>query len=414
MRIKKMTATFGKLDGAVLELREGLNILTAPNEAGKSTWCAFLRAMLYGIPTRERDTRTALAEKNRYAPWSGAPMAGEIELTWRGQDITLRRFAKGASPFGGFEAVYTGTGEAVSGLTAENCGEVLLGVGRETFQRTAFVGQSGVPIDADPDLEKRIAALVSSGEEVRLYACGGDGTLNEVVNGAAGFDNAAVTCVPKGTGNDFLKLFGPRFRELFNDLEALAAGPQRAFDLMDCNGKLGLDVVCAGVDARIAAGVHRYKDLRFVSGIGAYLLSLTEQVIFRGLCRPLTIRADGLDWQERQTAILCICNGRHYGGGFMPVPDAMPDDGVLDVLAVGEISRLTFFRLVGKYAQGLYRQYPQFITDWHGQSLSFSSPREITVVVDGEVMRGTRFTVRLSPLKINFFFPAGADYSPEF
>ena len=98
----------------------------------------------------------------------------------------------------------------------------------------------------------------------------------------------------------------------------------------------------------------------------------------------------------------------------MPVPDAMPDDGVLDVLAVGEISRLTFFRLVGKYAQGLYRQYPQFITDWHGQSLSFSSPPEITVVVDGEVMRGTRFTVRLSPLKINFFFPAGADYSPEF
>lgn len=131
-------------------------------------------------------------------------------------------------------------------------------------------------------------------------------------------DNAAVTCVPKGTGNDFLKLFGPRFRELFYDLEALAAGPQRAFDLMDCNGKLGLDVVCAGVDARIAAGVHRYKDLRFVSGIGAYLLSLAEQVIFRGLCRPLTIRADGLDWQERQTAILCICNGRHYGGGFMP------------------------------------------------------------------------------------------------
>ena len=264
------------------------------------------------------------------------------------------------------------------------------------------------------DAQRLAATAARTGGPVRIYACGGDGTLNEVVNGAAGFDNAAVTCVPKGTGNDFLKLFGPRFRELFYDLEALAAGPQRAFDLMDCNGKLGLDVVCAGVDARIAAGVHRYKDLRFVSGIGAYLLSLAEQVIFRGLCRPLTIRADGLDWQERQTALLCICNGRHYGGGFMPVPDAMPDDGVLDVLAVGEISRLTFFRLVGKYAQGLYRQYPQLITDWHGQSLSFSSPREITVVVDGEVMRGTRFTVRLSPLKINFFFPAGADYSPEF
>ena len=90
------------------------------------------------------------------------------------------------------------------------------------------------------DAQRLAATAVRTGGPVRIYACGGDGPLNEVVNGAAGFDNAAVTCVPKGTGNDFLKLFGPRFRELFYDLEALAAGPQRAFDLMDCNGKLGL------------------------------------------------------------------------------------------------------------------------------------------------------------------------------
>lgn len=165
MRIKKMTATFGKLEGAVLELKEGLNVLQAPNEGGKSTWCAFLRSMFYGIPTRERDTKTTLAEKNRYAPWSGSPMAGEVDLTWGGRDITLRRFAKGNAPFGGFEAVYTGTEEPVPGLTGENCGELLLGVSREVYQRSAFVGQSGVPIDADPELERRIAALVSSGEE---------------------------------------------------------------------------------------------------------------------------------------------------------------------------------------------------------------------------------------------------------
>ena len=165
MKIKRMAATFGRLEGAVLELHDGLNILQAPNEGGKSTWCAFLRAMLYGIPTRERDTRTTLAEKNRYAPWSGSPMAGEVLLTWQGRDIRIRRFAKGASPFGGFEAVDAATGEPVPGLTGENCGEALLGVGREVFQRSAFVGQSGLPVDADPELERRIAALVSSGEE---------------------------------------------------------------------------------------------------------------------------------------------------------------------------------------------------------------------------------------------------------
>ena len=165
MIIKKMTATFGKLDGAVLELKEGLNILQTPNEGGKSTWCAFLRAMFYGIPTRERDTKTTLAEKNRYAPWSGAPMAGEVLLTWRGREILLRRFAKGAAPFGGFEAVDAATGETIPGLTGTNCGEVLLGVGREVWQRSAFVGQSGIGVDANPELERRIAALVSSGEE---------------------------------------------------------------------------------------------------------------------------------------------------------------------------------------------------------------------------------------------------------
>ena len=165
MIIKKMTATFGKLEGAVLELKEGLNVLQLPNEGGKSTWCAFLRAMFYGIPTRERDTRTTLAEKNRYAPWSGSPMAGEVLLTWRGRDIQIRRFAKGTAPFGGFEAVDAATGEGVPGLTGENCGEILLGVGREVWQRSAFVGQSGLAVDADPELERRIAALVSSGEE---------------------------------------------------------------------------------------------------------------------------------------------------------------------------------------------------------------------------------------------------------
>lgn len=97
----------------------------------------------------------------------------------------------------------------------------------------------------------------AAGEPIRIYACGGDGTLNEVVNGAAGHDHVAITNVPKGTGNDFLKLFGPDYRTLFYDLKTLSEGPQTAFDLIDCNGKLGIDVVCAGVDARIAAGVHR-------------------------------------------------------------------------------------------------------------------------------------------------------------
>ena len=257
--------------------------------------------------------------------------------------------------------------------------------------------------------EELSRAAAQSGQPVRIYACGGDGTLNEVVCGAAGYDNAAITNVPCGTGNDFLKIFGSNYRSAFSDLAALADGPQAAFDLMDCNGKLGLGVICAGVDARIASDVHKYKRLPLISGMGAYILALAENVLFKSISRPTDVQVEG-ETLTGNTTIICICNGRYYGGGFMPVGDAMPDDGILDMLVVPKVSRLTFFRLVGKYAKGEYRRYPQLIRHFHGREISFTSSQEIVTVVDGEVMRGSRFTVRLSDQKVNFFYPACVNY----
>ena len=165
MKILSMTATFGPLERATLEVKEGLNLIHAPNEGGKSSWCAFLMAMLYGIDTRDRDKKGALADKNHYQPWSGAPMEGELNLEWQGRAITLRRGPRGTVPFGSFSAVYTATGEPVPGMTAQTCGELLTGVSRPVFERSAFLGGDALPVTADPQLEKRIAAILSSGEE---------------------------------------------------------------------------------------------------------------------------------------------------------------------------------------------------------------------------------------------------------
>ena len=252
-------------------------------------------------------------------------------------------------------------------------------------------------------------AAGESGEMVRVYACGGDGTLNEVVCGGAGFDNLAVTHVPTGTGNDFLKIFGAG-AERFHDLVALREGPQTVLDVMDCNGKLGLDIVCAGVDARVAADVPKYKSLPLVRGTGAYILSLLVNIFFKEMARPMTVEVEGRTI-SREVTILCICNGRHYGGGFMPVADAMPDDGILDILLVPKVSLFTFLRLVGKYATGRYREYPELVWDFHTDRLTFSAPEPITVVVDGEVMVDTSFTVGLSEKKVNFFYPEGISYA---
>ena len=128
MRIYSMTATFGKLEGQSLTLKPGLNRIHAPNEWGKSTWCAFLMAMLYGVDTRAKSTRGSLADKDHYAPWSGSPMSGRMELDWQGRNITIERSTRGRIPLGCFRAYETETGAEVPELTAENCGQMLLGV----------------------------------------------------------------------------------------------------------------------------------------------------------------------------------------------------------------------------------------------------------------------------------------------
>ena len=165
MRIYSMTATFGKLNHQTLTLEPGLNIIEAPNEWGKSTWCAFILAMLYGIDTSARSRKDALAEKEHYAPWSGAPMSGRMELRWKDRDITIERSTRGRIPFGQFRAYETATGLEVEELTGANCGEKLLGVEQSVFARSAFMGLKDMPVTEDEALRRRLNSLVTTGEE---------------------------------------------------------------------------------------------------------------------------------------------------------------------------------------------------------------------------------------------------------
>ena len=165
MRIYKMTATFGKLEHETLTLEPGLNIITAPNEWGKSTWCAFLMAMLYGLDTRAKTTKTALADKERYQPWSGSPMSGRIDLSWDGRDITIERSTRRRVPLGEFKAYETESGLPVEELTAANCGQVLLGVEQTVFRRAGFIRFSDLPVTQDEALRRRLNALVTTGDD---------------------------------------------------------------------------------------------------------------------------------------------------------------------------------------------------------------------------------------------------------
>lgn len=165
MILCSMTATFGKLDGEALSFSPGLNLITAPNEWGKSTWCAFLLAMLYGIDTRQRARQGQLPDKERYKPWSGKPMEGSMEVLWQNRRITIQRQTKGRVPMGHFRAFETETGFPVPELTADRCGQVLLGVERSVYQRTGFLQGRDLTVSRDEALSHRLNRLVTTGDD---------------------------------------------------------------------------------------------------------------------------------------------------------------------------------------------------------------------------------------------------------
>ncbi len=169
MIIKRLCASFGRLTNETLTLKDGLNIIQAPNETGKSTWCAFIKAMLYGIRTSERDKAGYLSAKTRYRPWGGAPMEGSMDIETDGVAVTIQRISDGRVPMKDFSAVLTGTGEPFSALYPDTAGETLTGASEEVFERSAFISQAGVKVSQTPELEKRITSLVSTGDETVSY-----------------------------------------------------------------------------------------------------------------------------------------------------------------------------------------------------------------------------------------------------
>lgn len=280
--------------------------------------------------------------------------------------------------------------------------------------RTVFPkdGYEAYPTTAAGDARQLALEAAQPGDAVRIYACGGDGTLNEVVNGAAGFDNAAITNIPLGTGNDFIRIFGKDARQGFSDVAALKEGPWAPMDLIDCNGFLGLNTVCAGVDARVCDSVDKYKRLPLINGTGAYVMSLVENLC-RGVKKPMVVDMGPIHYAG-PTAILCVCNGRYYGGGFYPVPEAMPDDGTLDMLLIGDLTATQLAKYIGKYSSGRYKDCPpELVKSWHGDKVVISSTQDIVAAVDGEVIRAREFTIRLSEKKINFFWPTHLSYGAK-
>ncbi len=261
-----------------------------------------------------------------------------------------------------------------------------------------------IAVSACPgDCTRLAREAARSGEAYRLYACGGDGTLNEVVAGAAGYDNVSVTCYCGGSGNDFVKLFNQP--EAFLDLERLLDCEETAFDLVRCNEDLCLNICSVGLDARIGTDVSNYKRLPLLSGFRAYALSAVINTI-RGVSEHYVVEINGEQIDGEHT-LICACNGRYYGGGFNPVPTADPSDGLLDVLLVKKVSRLKVLEVIGKYKAGRYAALPTLVRHFQCKSLKILCDKPTPINLDGELRIGQTVNIQIADEKIRFFYPKG-------
>ncbi len=257
------------------------------------------------------------------------------------------------------------------------------------------------PMDA---VEKIRREADRSQELLRVYACGGDGTLNECVNGAALRSNVQVCPYPVGTGNDFVKTFGQDAAACFTDLEQVTTASFYAADLIRCNDRWCVNICSVGIDARIGTDVHKYSHLPLIGGAAGYVTSLVVNIA-KGINQTYTVRCGEYE-KTGLFSLICACNGTHYGGGFNPVPEASPFAGEINFLVVGQVSRLSFLRLVGKYAAGKYRQMRRYISALRGDHMTIEAESPIVVNVDGEALYARKIDLTLHPCALQLVVPA--------
>jgi len=254
------------------------------------------------------------------------------------------------------------------------------------------------------DATRKIRTEAAAESELRVYACGGDGTFNECVCGAALLSNVAAAPFPTGTGNDFCRMFGDD-AALFRDLNALLDGSVHEIDLIACNGSYSANICSVGIDARIGTQVHKYSSLPVIGGKGAYVVSAAVNAV-KGIATPMHVRCEGYDIDAKHS-LVCACNGRFYGGGFNPSRNAMLDDGIMDIYIVKKVSLLTFARCIGGYAKGQADNFPRYITHLRSTDLYIEFDREDVINLDGEAIPATSVSMHLMPKAMRLIVPKG-------
>ena len=258
-------------------------------------------------------------------------------------------------------------------------------------------------------------------DTVRVYACGGDGTVHEVANGLAGFDNAELAILPIGTGNDFVKTYGVTNEEIekYRDFTPLIKGEAKPIDLSKISGGnleepwYSINVINFGFDAIVGARGNYYKEHGFPKkvkeGTNPYDYALKNDAMKHGRFNNIEVYADGEKLNEKQLLLTTLAQGQWVGGQFKCAPKSDNTDGLIDVCVLKTMTFLGLGMIIGTYTKGKHLDKPRKkIVYRQAKEIKMVAPQDFDVCVDGEMIKGNNFVVEVCPKAIKLVPPAKA------
>ncbi len=261
------------------------------------------------------------------------------------------------------------------------------------------------PLDATEYVKK---ALEEQDGSHRFYACGGDGTLCELINGAPNNDRAEFGLVPIGTGNDFRRNFSDK--DMFFDIKRQIEGESRKIDLLKYEDRYCVNIINIGFDCNVVYEMGKIKNVKFIPNKLAYIAGIVVTLFKKMYCK-MKITAEGIDEIDRELLLIAIANGKFYGGGFKAAPYASLHDSIFDISIVEKVSRLTFMSLVGKYKKGTHLETKtgkRCITYLRAKDLTIEFDKPTNICVDGEIEFAEKVKISIEPSAASFIIPKGA------
>ncbi len=257
------------------------------------------------------------------------------------------------------------------------------------------------------DATRYVEELAETGEQYRIYACGGDGTFNEVASGAVGKENISVSVFPCGSGNDYIKYYGSV--DEFKDVESLINGVGSKIDMMKVHGRYAVNFVHFGFDSACLMTMSKVRRKKIIGGKHAYTTGIVTALI-NGMKHNCTVKVDGQQIGKDKMILCTIGNGKFVGGKYKCAPRSDNADGLLEICHVNPVSRLKALTLIKAYEKGTHledKRFDKYVNYTRGTVVEVESTtdKDMHFSIDGELNFAKSFKVEILPCAVNFIVP---------